>query len=134
MIPEGKIETADLQEEMPSLTYRMSAQKQEVRGTLDGLDAVRQAIEKILQTERYRYVIYDWNYGVEFEDLFGKPVSYVIPELERRITEALLTDDRIEQVTDFSFAEEKNEVTVRFCVFTTQGEMQMERTVKLGNV
>ena len=47
--------------------------------------------------------MYSWDYGVELADLFGEPVSYVCPELERRITEALLQDGRIEGVDGFSF-------------------------------
>lgn len=102
MIPTGtEILILDTSEHMPSMTYRMAAEKKEVRGALDGMDAVKQAVYKILQTERYKYVIYDWNYGVELEDLLGKAVSFVIPELQRRITEALLTDDRIEAVRIF---------------------------------
>ena len=104
MIPTGTERLIlDTSAHMPSMTYRMSEEKKEVRGALDGMEAVKQAVYKILQTERYKYVIYDWNYGVELEDLFGKAVSFVIPELQRRITEALLADDRIEAVTEFSF-------------------------------
>lgn len=132
MIPAGtEILTMDTSEEMPSLTYRMSEEKKEVRGALDGLEAVKQAVYKILQTERYKYVIYDWNYGVELEDLFGKAVSFVIPELQRRITEALLADDRIKAVTDFSFQTEKNSVTVVFRVQTLWGDLEAERTVEI---
>lgn len=132
MIPTGtEILILDTSEHMPSMTYRMAAEKKEVRGVLDGMDAVKQAVYKILQTERYKYVIYDWNYGVELEDLFGKAVSFVIPELQRRITEALLTDDRIEAVTDFSFETEKGSVTAAFRVQTIWGDLEAERTVEI---
>ena len=113
------------------MTYHMAEEKKEVRGALDGMDAVKQAVYKILQTERYKYVIYDWNYGVELEDLFGKAVSFVIPELQRRITEALLADDRIEAVTDFSFETEKGSVTAAFRVQTIWGDLEAERTVEI---
>lgn len=74
-----------------------------IRGYTDGLDAMKQAIFKILQTERYQYIMYSWNYGIETLDLYGEPISYVCPELERRITEALLWDERIESVDNFEF-------------------------------
>ena len=93
--------------------------------------AMRQAVSKILQTERYRYAVYDWNYGVELEDLYGKNVSYVIPELKRRIEDALLADDRVTAVTDFSFREEKGSVTAAFTVYTIFGEVTAERTVDI---
>ena len=99
---------------MPSLTWKIRQEEEQVRGNIDGKEAMGQAIEKILQTERYRFLIYDWNYGIELEDLFGKNVTYVIPELKRRIEDALLADDRITAVTDFSFAQEKDSVTASF--------------------
>ena len=85
-IQETEIDMEKLEKRtMPSLTWRINEEKAEVRGETDELDAMRQAVSKILQTERYRYAVYDWNYGVELEDLYGKNVSYVIPELKRRI-------------------------------------------------
>ena len=111
-IQETEIDMEKLEERtMPSLTWKINEEKAEVRGETDELDAMRQAVSKILQTERYRYAVYDWNYGVELEDLYGKNVSYVIPELKRRIEDALLADDRVTAVTDFSFREEKGSVT-----------------------
>lgn len=109
-IQETEIDMEKLEKRtMPSLTWRINEEKAEVRGETDELDAMRQAVSKILQTERYRYAVYDWNYGVELEDLYGKNVSYVIPELKRRIEDALLADDRVTAVTDFSFREEKGQ-------------------------
>ena len=116
---------------MPSLTWKINEERAEVRGTVDELEAMQQAVSKILQTERYRYAIYDWNYGVELEDLYGKNVSYVIPELKKRIEDALLADDRVTAVTDFSFRQEKGSVTTAFMVHTIFGEMKAERTVDI---
>lgn len=136
MIPQNQI----LQTEwltfakQPSWTYRMREVQKEVRGDVDGLLAVKQAVAKILSTERYQYVIYDWNYGVEFSDLWGKPMSYVIPEVEQRITEALCSDDRIESVTDFRFTQHKSDLTVSFHVQTLYGDWEEERTVQIAYV
>lgn len=116
---------------MPSLTWKINEERAEVRGTVDELEAVKQAVHKILQTERYRYAIYDWNYGVELEELYGKNVTYVIPELKKRIEEALLADDRVTAVTDFSFIQEKGSVTAEFLVHTIFGEWMAERTVDI---
>lgn len=118
--------------DQPSLTYRMDLSKNVIRGSVDGLDAVRQAVYKILQTERYQYVIYSWNYGVEFSDLFGEPVSYVCPELKRRITEALTWDKRILDVHNFRFdVSKRGAVHVSFTVKTIYGEIEAEREVQL---
>ena len=118
-IQETEIDMEKLEKRtMPSLTWRINEEKAEVRGETDELDAMRQAV-------------YDWNYGVELEDLYGKNVSYVIPELKRRIEDALLADDRVTAVTDFSFREEKGSVTAAFTVYTIFGEVTAERTVDI---
>lgn len=119
-------------EERPSFTYKMHPEDGFVRGYTDGLEAVRQAIYKIIMTERYQYVIYSWNYGIELLDLFGEPVSYVCPELKRRIAEALLWDDRIEQVDHFEFDfPKKGVVHVSFTAHTIFGDVQGEREVNI---
>ena len=93
---------------------------------------MEQAVFKILSTERYQYIMYSWNYGVELQDLFGEPVSYVCPELERRIREALLWDSRILDVTDFVFdTPRKGTVRVCFHVQTIFGEIKAEKEVEI---
>ncbi len=117
-------------EEQPSLTYRMQMDGKLIRGYTDGLEAVRQAILKIIMTERYQYVMYSWNYGVELMDLFGEPVTYVCPELKRRISEALLCDDRIQSVDGFAFdLPRKGTVHVAFTAHTVFGDVQADREV-----
>lgn len=133
MIPQNEIlTTGNLQfVTQPSLTYRIREEQKEVRGTLDDLEAIKQAVAKMLDTERYHYVIYDWNYGVEFSDLWGKPMSYVIPEVEQRIVEALCSDDRIQSVTNFRFTQNKNDLTVAFHVQTIYGSWEEKRMVNI---
>ena len=117
-------------EEQPTYTYKMNLDTGTIRGYTDGLDAMRQAIFKILQTERYQYVMYSWNYGVETLDLYGEPVSYVCPELERRITEALTWDERIKSVNNFEFdVIGKGVIHVSFVAHTVFGEVQAETKV-----
>ena len=134
MVPKQELEidmTTMEKKTIPSLTWKINEERAEVRGTTDGLEAMRQAVGKILQTERYRYAVYDWNYGIELEGLYGMRVSYVIPELKKRIEDALLADDRVTAVTDFSFSQEKGSVTAAFVVHTIFGEMKAERTVDI---
>lgn len=117
-------------ETQPTHTYKMNLESSLIRGYVDDLEAMKQAIYKILLTERYQYIMYSWNYGIELIDLYGEPVSYVCPELERRITEALLWDDRIESVTDFEFdLPKKGVIHVSFTVHTIFGDVNAEREV-----
>lgn len=116
--------------ERPSMTYKMDLDTGQIRGRADGLEAVKQAIYKVLMTERYQYIMYSWNYGIELLDLYGEPVTYVCPELKRRITEALLGDDRIRSVDSFGFEfPKKRKVHVTFTVHTVFGDVQAEREV-----
>ena len=114
----------------PSKDYKLHFEKDIISGTCDGLEAMKQVVYKILNTERYKYIIYSWNYGIELEDLFGEPVSYVCSELQRRITEALVQDDRINSVEDFEFdLSERRIVKATFTVRTIFGDTHEEKVV-----
>lgn len=110
---------------MPSKTYNLEYDKDsQIRGYCDEEKAMRQAIYKIINTERYEYIIYSWNYGIELADLFGKPIPFVYAEIQRRITEALLADDRIKDVYNFSFSNNREDVTVTFTASTIYGVIE----------
>lgn len=127
MIPESFISDVDLEEEIePNKTYRMDFKDNNIEGFIDEKDAIKQAIYKILETERYAYPIYSWNYGIELSDLFGEDVRYVCAELEDRITEALTQDERVTDVTDFEFDIYKGTIKVRFAAVTDIGKIYME--------
>lgn len=119
-------------EEQPSLTYKMDLEGDSVRGFADKQEAIKQTVFRILNTERYQFIIYPWYYGIETLDLYGEPVTYVCPELERRITEALLIDTRIISVTDFEFdLEVKGVVHATFTVNTIYGEIKADKGVEI---
>lgn len=110
--------------EQPTKTYKMLLDSNRVRNYTDKQDAMRQAIFKILQTERYQYKnVYSDNYGVEFWDLYGQPPAYCVPEIERRITEALTWDERIERVSNFEFEIKNSVISVNFIAYTIFGEI-----------
>ncbi len=116
-------------EEQPSKTYMMRKDDNMIRGYCDSLEAMKQAIYKIINSERYQYIIYSWDYGIETEDLFGEPVTYVCPELKRRIIEALTQDSRIQGVDAFSFDISKGKVGVSFTVNTIFGDVEANKEV-----
>lgn len=131
MIPESFISDIELEEEIePNKTYRMDFKDNNIEGFIDEKDAIKQAIYKILGTERYAYPIYSWDYGIELSDLYGEDVRYVCAELEDRIKEALTQDDRIVDVTDFKFdTKEKGIVKVKFTVESIEGNIDIESEV-----
>ena len=111
-------------EEQTDKTYKM--QETILRGKIEGKEAVRQAVYKILNTERYQYPVYSWDYGIELVDLYGEPFSYVCPELERRITEALTADN-------FTFEQKAGgRILVTFTVHTVYGDIDTEQEVDVS--
>ena len=118
----------------PNKTYKMMIDTDRIQGTItDDLEAVKQAIYKIINTERYKFLIYSWNYGIELEDLFGKPIPYVLPEIPRRIKEALTQDDRIKDVLGFDLNyNRKGDVLAKFTVVTIYGNLEIEKVVNVA--
>ncbi|MBS6019068.1 MAG: DUF2634 domain-containing protein [Leptotrichia wadei] len=130
MIPKIKTSADITVKEQPTKTYKMELYKGNyILGFVDSQKAMEQAIYKIIRTERYKYIIYSWNYGIELEDLFGMPVEYCVVELERRISEALLQDNRITAVHTFEFDTESERGTVlikKFIAETIFGKIQID--------
>lgn len=119
-------------EEQPGLTHKLHPDKQRVVGQVDELEAYKQAVYKILNTERYTYPIYSWNYGVELKNLIGQHIAYVVPELERRIREALMQDDRTVSVDNFQFdTSKRGVVAVTFTAHSIFGETEQNLTVAI---
>lgn len=111
----------------PTETYKINIEANRVAGYTDNRDALMQAIYLILSTERYKHIIYSWDYGIELLDLFGKPMPYVMAELKRRVSEALLYDDRITSVDNFVFDKNGKKLHVTFDVTTIYGVYSVEQ-------
>lgn len=108
LLPEANLFIPDeLNTEIPqsSKTYKVDTARGRIVGYTDEQDAVLQAVEKLLSTDKYAYVIYDWAYGNELNSIIGTTKSYLEVEAPRIIEEALLEDDRIVSVTDFEIIE-----------------------------
>ena len=119
-------------EEQSDLTYKLNIADEEINGYADGIEAVGQSVFRMLNTERYQYVIYPWWYGIETMDLYGEPVTYVCPELERRVREALNVDTRVLDVTDFEYdLGTKGVIHASFKVHTVYGDIMADREVKV---
>lgn len=128
MLPEGLSLDLELAEDMePTKTYRIS--KANIQGFTDELEALQQAIYKVLHTEKYEYPIYSFSYGIELESLIGKDATYVKIELKRRIQECLLEDERIQSVDNFNFIINGDEMTCTFDVVSIYGSLSLLKEV-----
>lgn len=93
----------------PSYTYELDIASGRILSSyIDGIDAVRQACYVILETERFANIIYSDYYGAELHSLFGVPETIVNTELERRVREALMRDDRVLDVYNFTITRERD--------------------------
>lgn len=93
---------------------------------LDGLEALQQTINHILTTERYSLSIYDHRYGVEFDQYIGQPMDFVKADINRTIKEALMEDDRINDVHSFTHEFQGSELHVSFVVDSKLGAITGE--------
>lgn len=109
--------------EKPWETYCMADHS--IQGRIDGISAIRQSIYKILMTERYKYAIYDKNYGIELADLIGKDRNYICAVLKGRVEDALLYDSRIKGIKEWSLTVGKNCITAEFTVETEKGNVNI---------
>ena len=115
----------------PSFTYFLDYDTNRIIGTVDSTEALKQAIIKILCTERFAYLIYDNQYGIEFRNIFQGNFSeeFLNTEVERIVMEALLADDRILNVFNFEFSYRLEEAFISFNISSIFGEFQMQTTV-----
>lgn len=102
-------------------SYTFISDGRQIVGMADGLEAVKQTIQNILQTERFMYQIYSLNYGIESDDLVGADPDYIKATLPARIEEALSVDDRILSVDDFTFDFSGDKAVVTCNVQTVYG-------------
>lgn len=117
--------------EQTSKTYYLNIEKNTISNFCDGIEAMKQTIYCILNTERFEHLIYSWNYGIELKHLIGENTTFAIPELERVITEALMQDTRISEVNNFKFEVKENTITAKFTVVTTVGDIEIEKVVNI---
>lgn len=128
MIPINQIDTVQIDETVfEDKTYKLYEDK--IQGSIDGIEALQQAIVKILSTEKYEYPIYSFDYGVEWKKLVGKNLDYVKIEFKRLVKEALLNDDRVESVKNFVFENEGDELICFFDVVSIYGEFSLKKEV-----
>lgn len=127
-LPDGVGLDASLKHtEHPTNTFLIDWSSRQISGMDEGLGAMRQAVEIILQNERFRWQIYDSNFGVELGDLIGEEYDYIISELPRRIEEAFSMDNRILSVENFVFSkQDRGTLTVSFDVVTVYGTFSEE--------
>ncbi len=90
----------------------------------EGVEILKNWIEKTLKTERYRFAIYGPDYGVTLEELVARnlPFSELMNELREQISDALVQDIRISRVDNFKFAKDRDRLEIQFEIETFENE------------
>lgn len=94
-----------------------------------GIKALEVWIEKVIRTERFRFKIYEeMEYGVSIEDLIGSmlPRGFIESELKRELTESILLNPFVEELTDWAFEIDGSEWRITFTVVTIDDAFVME--------
>lgn len=119
-------------ESMPSLTWYINKDTNRIQGTVDNYDAVVQAVQVILNVERFRWQIYSPYSGMQWRGLIGEDPGYVAAELQRRIRDALMMDDRVTGVKDFKYSIADDVLTASLTVTTVYGDVQTTTEVNIA--
>ena len=90
---------------------------------VEGKEALKVWIWRALRTPRFRYEIYSWAYGSEFESLLGQAYSDSIKTAEapRYLRECLLINPYITAVRDISVTFDSARLTVKGTAVTIYG-------------
>ena len=110
----------------PSRTWIIDRNTMQVGYMDEGLEAVRQAVEIALNVDRFRWQIYNTNFGNELEELVGDDSDYIQSELPRMVNDALSVDDRVIDTADYVFSVNGDSMTVSFTVNTVYGQLTEE--------
>ena len=98
---------------------------------ITGLPAVIQWIRLALETERYFYNQFSWEYGSEIKTLIGQSFSeeYITSEVQRMVTDALSTSEDIDSISSLEVAMDGDNLQIDFTVNTPYGSGEVNLNV-----
>lgn len=125
---EDEAELVELEEEIKQpKEYGVDFETGQLTGEIvEGKEAIKVWIWFALQTPRYRYYIYTWDYGSEFEDLIGQGYTeeYIEAEAQRMTEDCLLVNENIQSISEFAVSMKNDTLTVSFVANTIYGDIE----------
>lgn len=90
-------------------------------------EALKVWIYHALKTTRYNFSIYSWDYGEDVSELIGQGYDkgYIDAEVERRVKECLMINEKIKNVYDFDISFKDGHLTGNFKVDSIYGEVNI---------
>jgi hypothetical protein len=95
---------------------------------VEGDEAIKVWIYKALSTERYRYLAYSWQYGIELRPFLGKVmgVQQRYSEIKRVIVECLMVNPYIKSIDTIDIQHEGDTVNISISLTTIYGEVSID--------
>ncbi len=125
-----ELELEELEEEIiPPKEYGIDFKTGQLTGEIvEGREAIKVWIWLVLQTPRYRYYIYTWDYGNEFEDLIGQAYTeeYIEAAAQWMTEDCLLENEDIQSISEFSVSMSGDTLTVSFTANTIYGDIEFK--------
>lgn len=92
-----------------------------------GVDALCIWAYLALKAQRYRWVIYSWQYGEEYTNLIGYSfdADYLYSEVKRYIEECLFINEHITAIEDLTVSQIKEKLYVKFKLVTDVGSKEV---------
>lgn len=134
MLPQANIDLSQgvVFQDQPSLTWIADPATNRIRGRGDNWEAVRQAVEVVVNVERFKWQIYTPNFGTDYDGLLGTEPGYAASELRRRLEDAFLPDNRILGIEEYSYTFKDVSLTVSFTARTVFGSVPGSMEVTLA--
>lgn len=91
-------------------------------------EAIKVWIYFALNTPRYRYLIYSWDYGNELEDLVGQsyPQEFLNTEVQSLVEDCLFVNENITGLSDFEVECINDKLKISFTANTIYGEVDID--------
>lgn len=94
---------------------------------VEGLEALRVWVWLVCHIERYRHPIFTWQYGTELEKYIGQNYSreYMDTVVKKEVEDALMYNEHILGIEDFTTYMEDDRLTMSFTVNTDLGGIEV---------
>ena len=95
---------------------------------VEGDEAIKIWVYKALNTERFRYLAYSWQYGIELRPFIGKVmgVQQRYSEIKRVIVECLMVNPYIKSIDTIDIQHESDTVNISIMMTTIYGEVNVD--------
>lgn len=133
ILPEAtlNLQNGVVYQDYPTKTFYIDPESHHISGYTDGLQAMTQAVEIIVNIERFFWQIYSPNFGMQWRGLIGNNPDFVGAEMKKRLDNAFSVDTRIYGTSNYNYSVNGDVLTATFTVNTVYGDVSQSVEVNL---